>query len=270
MSGRRRPASEDVPDAAPPAPAGADVPADGDAAPPAAPARLGRADRRAQLLAAAQRLFARAGYHGTGMDAIAQRAGITKPVLYRHFPGKRDLYLAVVERSCADLEAAVRAALAPPPDGVADNRLRVAQTVDAYFAFVDEDLGARLVFESDLTSDAAVRARLAALEAACAAAVTDAVVADTALPVAGARVLAVALAGSAQVAARSWVAGGREVPRDEAAALITSLVWRGLRGLPRADRPADRPPDRPPDRPAGRADGQGADGPGGTTPVAPD
>ena len=258
MSGRR-PAAEDLPrDVTPAAPPHPDVPADGDDPSPAAPARLGRADRRAQLLAAAQRLFARAGYHGTGMDAIARRAGITKPVLYRHFPGKRDLYLAVVERSCADIEAAVRAALSPPPDGVADNRLRVAQTVDAYFAFVDEDLGSRLVFESDLTSDAAVRERLAALEAACAAAVTDAVVADTALPVAGARVLAVALAGSAQVAARSWVAGGREVPRAEAAALITSLVWRGLRGLPRVDHPAGPAADR------------GADGPGGPTPGAPD
>ena len=198
----------------------------------AAGSRLPRADRRAQLLRAAQRVFARAGYHGSGMDAIAERAGITKPVLYRHFPGKRDLYLAVVDRSCDDLEAAVRAALV----GTEDNRVRVAATIDAYFAFVDEDDGARLVFESDLTSDPAVRERLDALETACAAAITDVVTADTGLPRASAHVLSVALAGSAQVAARSWVAAGREVPREEAAALISSLVWRGLRGLPRQGR----------------------------------
>lgn len=191
--------------------------------------RLGRADRRAQLLAAAQRVFARAGYHASGMDAIARRAGITKPVLYRHFPGKRELYVAVVDHACTELEASVRRALASTDD----NRVRVSATIDAYFAFVDAGDGARLVFESDLTNDRGVRERLDALDATCAAAITDVVAADTGLPRPAAHVLAVALAGSAQVSARSWVAAGRQVPREEAAALIASLVWRGLRGLPR-------------------------------------
>ncbi|MEJ5915050.1 TetR/AcrR family transcriptional regulator [Pseudokineococcus sp. 1T1Z-3] len=192
-------------------------------------ARLGRADRRAQLLAAAQRVFARLGYHASGMDVIAERAGITKPVLYRHFPGKRELYVAVVDRACTELEAAVRTALA----GTDDNRVRVAATIDAYFAFVDAGDGARVVFESDLTNDPAVRERLDRLDTACAAAITDVVAADTGLPRAAAHVLAVALAGSAQVSARSWLAAGRQVPREEAAGLIASLVWRGLRGFPR-------------------------------------
>lgn len=60
------------------------------------PARLPRAQRRAQLLDVASAQFARDGYHRTSMDAIAAAAGVTKPVLYQHFTSKEDLYLAVV------------------------------------------------------------------------------------------------------------------------------------------------------------------------------
>src|SRR5690606_958352 len=55
--------------------------------------RLPRTERRAQLLAAAQEVFAANGYHVAAMDDIAERAGVSKPVLYQHFPGKLDLYI---------------------------------------------------------------------------------------------------------------------------------------------------------------------------------
>lgn len=200
--------------------------------------RLARRDRRSQLLAAAQRVFAAHGYHAAAMDDIAERAGVTKPVLYQHFPGKRDLYLAVVDQRCTELADAVREALAGPPgvpvEDVPGEEL-VSATIAAVFAFVDrQDAASRLVFESDLRSDPAVRARLEQLDDECATAVADVVQADAGLPRARAEVLAVALVGSAQVAARSWVASGRALPREDAAALITQLVWRGLRGFPRS------------------------------------
>jgi AcrR family transcriptional regulator len=60
-------------------------------------ARLPRAERVRQLLAAAARAFARAGYAATSMDDIAAEAGISKLMLYRDFDGKRELYEAVLE-----------------------------------------------------------------------------------------------------------------------------------------------------------------------------
>ena len=85
------------------------------------------------------------------------RAGVSKPVLYQHFPGKLDLYLALLDQHAEAMVAAVRAALA----STTDNKLRVAATIEAYFRFVDEDGGAfRLVFESDLTNQPAVRERV--------------------------------------------------------------------------------------------------------------
>lgn len=50
--------------------------------------RLPRSARRAQLLEAAQAAFVESGYHAAAMDDIAERAGVSKPVLYQHFPGR--------------------------------------------------------------------------------------------------------------------------------------------------------------------------------------
>ena len=59
--------------------------------------RLPRDERRAQLLAAELEVFTAAGYHAAAMDEIADRAQVSKPVLYQHFPSKLDLYLAVLD-----------------------------------------------------------------------------------------------------------------------------------------------------------------------------
>ena len=59
-----------------------------------------RRERRAQLLESALEVFVAQGYHAAAMDDIAERAGVSKPVLYQHFPGKLDLYLALLDASC--------------------------------------------------------------------------------------------------------------------------------------------------------------------------
>src|SRR5512133_2759788 len=63
--------------------------------------RLKGPERRQQLLAVATKLFADRGYEATTTAAIAEAAGITEPVLYRHFQNKKDLYLAVLRTSSA-------------------------------------------------------------------------------------------------------------------------------------------------------------------------
>src|SRR3954453_2711938 len=116
--------------------------------------RLPRGARRVQLLRAARDVFVAQGFHAAAMDDIADRAGVSKPVLYQHFPGKRELYLALLEQQVDELTERVRRAMA----GTDDNRARVNGAVGAYFAFIDADGEAfRLVFESDLRNDAEVR-----------------------------------------------------------------------------------------------------------------
>jgi AcrR family transcriptional regulator len=60
--------------------------------------RLRRGERREQLLAAAARAFARAGFAATSLDDVAREAGVSRVILYRHFESKADLYRAVLER----------------------------------------------------------------------------------------------------------------------------------------------------------------------------
>ncbi|WP_052809815.1 TetR/AcrR family transcriptional regulator [Streptomonospora alba] len=77
--------------------------ASADPAPERPVRRLGRAQRRAQILDAATRAFARSGFAATGLDDIAAEAGVTRVLLYRHFDSKAALYRAVLDRACERL-----------------------------------------------------------------------------------------------------------------------------------------------------------------------
>jgi AcrR family transcriptional regulator len=201
-------------------------------APRARGARLPRSARRVQLLGAAREVFVAQGYHAAAMDEIAERAGVSKPVLYQHFPGKRELYIALIEQHTGELLAAVRRALA----STSDNKLRVAATIQAFFEFIDADGEAfRLVFESDLTNDDEVRALVDRSMNTVSQAIANVIREDTGLPEQEALLLGVALAGMANTAARYWVASGKRIPREAADHLVAQLSWRGIRGFPKSD-----------------------------------
>jgi AcrR family transcriptional regulator len=196
---------------------------------PARGTRLPRSARRAQLLGAAREVFVKQGYHAAAMDDIAEAAGVSKPVLYQHFPGKLDLYLALLDDGIADLVAAVRNALS----STTDNNLRVTATMQAYFDFVADPAGAfRLVFESDLTSEPSVRARVDTVLQECAELVSAVIAQDAGLSEAESHLLAVGLIGTAQVSARYWIQTGEQVPQDEAVRLVSTLSWRGISRFP--------------------------------------
>jgi AcrR family transcriptional regulator len=78
--------------------------------------RLPAAERRADVLGCACRVFSRGSYHGTTTAEIAREAGVTEPVLYRHFESKRDLYLNCLEQTWSDLRALWEEAVASEPD----------------------------------------------------------------------------------------------------------------------------------------------------------
>ena len=192
--------------------------------------RLPREQRRQQVLAAALEVFSSSGYHAASMDEIAEHAGVSKPVLYQHFPGKLDLYLALLDAGIEDLEAAAKAALTT----TTDNRQRVSGMVTAYFAFVEDPAGAfRLVFESDLANEPQVRQRVDTANLVLAQQTAAVIAEDTGLSEEQALLLASGMQGMVQVAARRWLAGvSKSVSREEAAELITALAWRGIRGFP--------------------------------------
>jgi AcrR family transcriptional regulator len=188
-----------------------------------------RDQRRVLLLEAATDVFTVKGYHAAAMDDIAEAAGVSKPVLYQHFPSKLDLYLALLDASCDSLVEVVRDALASHRH----NADRVVATIEAFYAFVSSASGEfRFVFESDLTGDASVQARLWQVNEQIADLVAEVIVADTALPREQSKLLAISLVGTAQVSARYWVSSGMSIPVEEATSLVSRLAWRGIRGFP--------------------------------------
>jgi AcrR family transcriptional regulator len=192
--------------------------------------RLPRSVRRAQLLGAAREVFVAHGYHATAMDDIADHAGVSKPVLYQHFPSKLDLYTALLDESTEVLLGVVREALGSSTD----NKIRVTATMQAYFDYVSDPGGAfRLVFESDLTAEPSVRARTERVLQECAQLVSAVIAEDAGLSEQQSHLLAVGLIGTAQVTARYWVTTGEQIPKDEAVALVSTLSWRGISRFPR-------------------------------------
>lgn len=89
--------------------------------------RLPAPERRAAVLGCACKVFSRGSYHGTTTAEIARAAGVTEPILYRHFDSKRDLYLACLDETWAELRDLWDDAVAAEPDPA--NRVRaMAQT----------------------------------------------------------------------------------------------------------------------------------------------
>jgi AcrR family transcriptional regulator len=192
--------------------------------------RLPRPARRRQLLGAAQEVFVAQGYHAAAMDEIAERAGVSKPVLYQHFPGKLELYLALLDESVEELTGIVRDALS----STTDNRQRVPATFQAFFDFVSSSGEAfRLVFESDLSNEPEVRRRLNRTMYVCADMISQFIREDAGLSDDEAHLLGMALVGMAQVSSRYWLSTDRAIPKDAAEQLLARLAWRGISGWPR-------------------------------------
>ncbi len=189
-----------------------------------------RDQRRVQLLEAANEVFTSKGYHAAAMDDIAEAAGVSKPVLYQHFPSKLDLYLALLDSSCDRLVEVVQEAV----DSTDVNADRVIAAMGAFYEFVSSASGEfRFVFESDLTGDNSVQKRLWRVNNDIADAIAEVIAEDTDLPAEKSKLLAISLVGLAQVSARYWVsADSAQIPLAEAQHLVASLAWRGIRGFP--------------------------------------
>jgi AcrR family transcriptional regulator len=193
-------------------------------------ARLPRDERRAQLLAAAQEVFVANGYHGAAMDEIAETAHVSKPVLYQHFPSKRELYLALLDSHLSALTELMMGAL----NSTDDNDERVQAVMRAYYRFIaSDDQAHRLVFESDLINDADVSSRLETFNKAFADAIARVIAEDTKLPMIEAQLLGRGLAGMAQVRARYWLETDGNLDLDVASDLIYRLAWRGISRFPK-------------------------------------
>jgi AcrR family transcriptional regulator len=117
--------------------------------------RLPAAERRSLIEDAAARLFAERGYSATTVDDIVAAAGVSKPMLYRHFASKKELQMKLLEHrrdelAAAPLDSFIQAQDEPPAQ-------RLAAMIDAWFAHVEEHPATSRVLFQDVTGDAEIR-----------------------------------------------------------------------------------------------------------------
>jgi AcrR family transcriptional regulator len=192
-------------------------------------ARLPAAERRAQLLEIARRLFARDGYHGASMEAIAEAAGVTKPVLYQHFPSKRALYEGLLVDDLGRLTEELEAAFSQAEG----NAERLRRGFGAYLDFVDGHEDAfRLLFTEALALDADFQRQVAAFRAWVADRVAAIIAAEAGLASPRAGALAAAIVGMAEGAATWWLTERRPLPVGELADELAGLAWKGFARFP--------------------------------------
>lgn len=196
----------------------------------ARPQRMPREARRQQLLQAAQRVFVAHGYHGASMDEIAEVALVSKPVLYQHFPGKRELYLALLDSHLADFSKQLEEAIS----STTDNRQRVFATINTYYSYIKSESQAyRLIFESDVLADQLIAGRIERFNNKLASSIARVVVEDTDMSEAEGLLAGRALAGLSQVSARYWASSDDSVDQETAVDLISRLAWRGISQFPK-------------------------------------
>jgi AcrR family transcriptional regulator len=191
--------------------------------------RRPRAERPGQLLIAASEIFVDRGYHAAGMDEIADRAGVSKPVLYQHFSSKLELYLAVLARHVDNLVSGVRQALRT----TTDNRQRLRAAVSAFFDFIEQDgQGYRLIFENDYVTEPQVAGQVKVATESCTDAVFDLISRDSGLEAHRARMIAVGLVAVSVDSARYWLNNERPISKDDAIEGTVQFAWGGLSHVP--------------------------------------
>jgi AcrR family transcriptional regulator len=199
--------------------------------------RLPADQRRRQLLDVAREVFAHHGFHATSMDEVAEAAGVTKPVLYQHFPSKRALYVELLHDTGAQMLEGLQVATTRATTG----RARVEAGFEAYFRFVVGNRAAfRVLFGASIRNDPEFAAVVDGVVRAAADAISTLI--DIPASDEHRRVLAHALAGMAEAVGRRAV--GDDAAEDDARRLagwVAELAWFGLRGVRAEDPPSELP-----------------------------
>lgn len=195
--------------------------------------RLSAQDRRSQIVEAAAEIFIQRGYQGTSLEDIATHLGVTRPLIYHYFRDKDALYLEVLTRSRAALDAAIAGGV--DPAATPGEQLRGG--IRGYFRFVQENAPMwELLFGGGtaVAGPVAAEATRQRFETSEKIALLVAVAAPH-VPAALANAYAHAVSGAGEALTRWWQ-HHPEVSLDEVVDLHVTTVWTGLEHL--ADPPA--------------------------------
>jgi AcrR family transcriptional regulator len=202
-------------------------------------------DRRLVILEASREAFAEGGYHSTSLDAIAERAGVSKALIYEHFASKRELHAAMLELHVRELVERINAALA----GAEPGEGRMLAGLEEFFSFLEERRGTAAVMLRN-TGDPDVAEWLDRLRDEIAAAIVALMAeeggglsaGDPGRPAGGDRdrLIEMEMIAQQQIGAiqslADWWGEHREVPRERVVAMAMEFAWVGLDRLSAGER----------------------------------
>ena len=185
--------------------------------------------RRSQLVDVAKTVFAELGYDGASVEEIANRAGVSKPIVYEHFGGKEGLYAVVVDRETSRLLEMITSRLGPGLGA----REQVRSSAMAFLDYIEDDPAGFRVLTRDSPSgfSGGGMAGLLSDVATKAEEVLSGFFARTGIDLASAPLYAHALVGMV-VHVGAWWAEERSPDKEVVAAHLTALAYSGLSRLP--------------------------------------
>ena len=194
--------------------------------------RLPASARRAQLIDVGRAVFARKGYEATSVEEIAERARVSKPIVYEHFGGKEGLYAVVVDREMDYVVRRISEAIS-----TGSPRQRIESATLAFLTYVKDHPDGFAILTHDAPA-ASARSGMASLLNDVAERVGDVFAASfksAGYDAKSAPIYAHALIGMVTFVGQWWTEE-RKPSVEEVANHISALAWMGLRHLPK--RPA--------------------------------
>jgi len=191
--------------------------------------RLSAAARRAQLVDVGRIVFAKRGYEGASLEEIADKAKVSRPVLYEHFGGKEGLYAVVIDREMEYLVRRISEAIA-----TGTPRERVEGAALAFLTYVKDhpDGFAILTHDAPITTAGGGMASLLNDVAERVGDVFAASFKSAGYDPKAAPIYAHALIGMVTFVGQWWT-HVRKPGVEEVASHIAALAWMGLRRLPK-------------------------------------
>jgi AcrR family transcriptional regulator len=184
-----------------------------------------RAERERQMIAVAEEIFAERGYQATSMDEVAERVGVSKPMIYEYFGSKEGLLVACIRAARAELLSVTLASV----EGVESAEEALRRGLTAFFEFIDShrrswkliQAEASVAGQSAMDEIEAVRQQQTAVNATLFASFLPAV------PHADLEAYGEIVVGACERLASWYVL--RDMSSADAAELVMRLVWFGLR-----------------------------------------
>jgi len=198
--------------------------------------KLSAAARRAQLVEVGRKVFAERGYEATAVEEIADRAKVSKPIIYEHFGGKEGLYAVIVDREMEHVVSLISDAIAS-----GSPRERVERAALAFLTYVKDypDGFAVLSHDSPVPTSGGSMSSLLNDVAERVGDVFAAAFKEAGFHPRSAPIYAHALVGMVTFVGRWWTEA-RKPPVENVASHIAALAWMGLRHLPKNPDPISR------------------------------